>query len=73
MYLGKIVELAPADEFYADPRHPYSQALLSAVLIPDPTHARKRTLPKTDFVSPSAAGRVARFTAVAPCARAHAP
>jgi oligopeptide transport system ATP-binding protein len=43
MYLGKVVELAPADDLYERPRHPYTTALLSAAAVADPDAARGRT------------------------------
>lgn len=44
LYLGRMVELAEGDDLYADPKHPYTRALLTAVPIPDPVKARQRSI-----------------------------
>ena len=53
MYLGKIVELSPAQELYDKPIHPYSAALLSAIPIPDPRENRSRTRTKLEGEPPN--------------------
>ena len=53
MYLGSIMEVAPNEELYGNPQHPYTQALLSAVPVPDPEVEKKHVLIEGDLPSPT--------------------
>jgi len=52
MYLGRIVEMAPAEEIYSNPIHPYTKALISAIPVADPTHEPDRVILEGDVPSP---------------------
>ncbi len=78
MYLGRIIEHGPANEIFDHPAHPYTQALLSAIPIPDPTLKRKRILldgePPSLFHLPKGCGFCDRCKARKPsCADNHPP
>ena len=61
MYLGQMVEKAPAKELFAHPMHPYTQALLSAIPIPDPDAKMERIILQGELTSPINPGTGCRF------------
>ncbi len=63
MYLGKLIEKAPAEELFANPSHPYTQALLSAIPVPSLERKAKRVLLKGEISSPIEPKPICRFAA----------
>ncbi|MDR4495026.1 MAG: dipeptide ABC transporter ATP-binding protein [Nitrospirales bacterium] len=61
MYLGQLAEVAPAKDLFTDPKHPYTQALLSANPVPDPTAASQRIILPGDVPSPLNPPKGCRF------------
>ena len=69
MYLGKVMEIAPADQIFEDARHPYTRALLSAIPIPDPKVKRERIILEGTIPSPQNPPTGCRFHNRCPAAK----
>ncbi|SKC76154.1 oligopeptide/dipeptide ABC transporter, ATP-binding protein, C-terminal domain-containing protein [Maledivibacter halophilus] len=61
MYLGEIVEICKKEELFSNPLHPYTQALISAIPIPNPRHKEERIILKGDIPSPVNPPKGCRF------------
>jgi oligopeptide/dipeptide ABC transporter ATP-binding protein len=69
MYLGQIVEYAASEKLFSQPRHPYTQALLSAIPVPEPGRARNRVLLQGEVPNPAAPPSGCRFRGRCPHAQ----